>query len=298
MESVSMRISIGKLRRVIEEARGRDPFQGWVPGMINFNLEPPMPMDPRKINPSQLSKVWAYKPVFDSTDDDFEREKWTYKSITKGAAAAQFERQLRDENAGARAVGMRVKESEVIELKPVEWVDMDTGMVYKSWSKLIAAREMGASDKNRVEAMSESRLRRLVRELLSESTGSDLIDRGVVVELSSPVSLVHRSDNPDLRVSGFAPLAQRASKQSTRSDDYQVGLYAYESKHDVPRYGENKIEFTLPVGTRVLDLTVAGRGTTSRIPVSQARKLLDAGVKAVKGYDYIGPPEWVVLAMP
>jgi hypothetical protein len=185
-----MRISIGQLRRVIEEARGRDPFQGWVPskrvssghevpGMINFNLEPPVPMDPRKINPTQLRKVWAYKPVFDSTDDDFEREKWTYKSITKGAAAAQFERQLWDEDAGARAVGMRVKESEVIELKPVEWVDMDTGMGYTSWSKLIAAREMGASDKNRVKALSEylatlgeSRLRRLVREVLLESFGA------------------------------------------------------------------------------------------------------------------------------
>lgn len=260
-----MRISIGQLRRLIREARGRrssDDMLGWavldqpeVPGVTRPTLYAPVGTGPSRGAVSM--KEWIYLPTGE-----------TYKSITKSGAMAAFERSMRSENPGARAVGAQVREEDVVEL-----------------SEYLAT-------------LDESRLRRFIREVLTESTGSDLMDRGVVVELSSPVSLVHRSVNPDLRVSGFAPLAQRASRQSTRGDDYQVGLYAYESKHDVPRYGENKIEFTLPVGTRVLDLTEAGRGATSRIPVSQARKLLDAGVKAVKGYDYIGPPEWVVLEMP
>jgi hypothetical protein len=228
-----------------------------VPGVTRPTLYAPVASNPGLTRSTSLKKEWIYLPTGE-----------TYKSVTKSGAMAAFESNLRSENPGARVVGERVKEEDVVEL-----------------SEYLAT-------------LDESRLRRFIREVLTESIGSDLMNRGIVVELSSPVSLVHRSSNPDLRVSGFAPLAQRASKQRTRSDDYQVGLYAYESKHDVPRYGENKIEFTLPVGTRVLDLTEAGRGATSRIPVSQARKLLDAGVKAVKGYDYIGPPEWVVLEMP
>jgi hypothetical protein len=137
-----------------------------------------------------------------------------------------------------------------------------------------------------------------LRQDARESTGGSLMDLGSIIELSSPVSLVHRSADPSVKISDLDPLVVRSSRQSKRGGEPKVGLYAYESKHDVPRYGENRIEFTLPVGTPVLDLTSAGRGATSRISLSQARELLLSGVKVVKGYDYIGPPEWVVLEMP
>ena len=143
-----------------------------------------------------------------------------------------------------------------------------------------------------------SELRQLIREAISESSGGSLMDLGGVIELLSPVYLVHRSGDPSLKAGDLDPLAVRPSRQSKRGGEPKVGLYAYESEHDVPRYGENRIEFTLPAGTPVLDLTSAGRGATSRISLSHARELLSSGVKAVKGYDYIGPSEWVVLEMP
>ena len=66
----------------------------------------------------------------------------TLKSVTKSAAMAAFESNLRSENPGARVVGERVKEEDVVEL-----------------SAYLAT-------------LGESRLRRLIRDVLLESFGA------------------------------------------------------------------------------------------------------------------------------
>ena len=139
--------------------------------------------------------------------------------------------------------------------------------------------------------------KRLLKEYLKLMLES-LLDAGEVFTLEAPKTVVHRSTDLELTADRLDPLAIRQTKQSKRGSEPKVGVYAYGVENDVPRYGENKIEITIPAGTKVLDLRGAGRGASSRISLSNAKDLLANGVEAVVGYDYIGPEEWILLKIP
>ena len=139
--------------------------------------------------------------------------------------------------------------------------------------------------------------KRLLKEYLKLVLES-VAEKGQVFTLESPKVVVHRSTDPELTADRLDPLAIRQTKQSKRGSEPKVGVYAYGVENDVPRYGENKIEMTIPAGTKVLDLRGAGRGASSRLSLSSAKELLDDGIEAVVGYDYIGPEEWILLKIP
>jgi len=128
-----------------------------------------------------------------------------------------------------------------------------------------------------------------------------LIDRGETVTLSAPVKLTHRTQNDSLTIHQIDPTAIRKTKQGRRGE--YVGFYTYDSSTEDKklsreldeRYGSHKVDYALPAGSKVLDLTGEERGVTSRINSRTAKFLLSKGYDAVKGFDYIGPIEWVVL---
>jgi len=144
----------------------------------------------------------------------------------------------------------------------------------------------------------KSKLLKIIRENILFLLENSLIESGDAKILNTPIVLIHRTDNTDLTYDMLDPLAIRKTRQSKRDPSSTVGLYTYESENDVPRYGIKKIEITLPKGSKILDVTNMGRGKTSRISKDVAIELIDEGFVAIKGYDFIGPPEWVILKMP
>lgn len=127
---------------------------------------------------------------------------------------------------------------------------------------------------------------------------------GNAITLKEPIHLIHRTKSDTLTMDQIDPTAIRMTKQGKRNSP-AVGFYAYDSAGESEetrreldaRYGSRKLEYTLPVGSKVLDLTGAGRGITSRVSPEKAREYIDAGFSAIKGYDYVGPPEYVVLKL-
>lgn len=127
---------------------------------------------------------------------------------------------------------------------------------------------------------------------------------GKTITLKEPIHLIHRTKSETLTMDQIDPTAIRMTKQGKRSSP-AVGFYAYDSagedeetrKELDARYGSRKLEYTLPVGAKVLDLTDAGRGATSRVSPQKAQEYINAGFTAIKGYDYVGPPEYVVLKL-
>ena len=157
----------------------------------------------------------------------------------------------------------------------------------------------------------ELQLRRLIRETLSDlSSDGESFDQysgfmrdvkqgqAKIFALSSPLTLVHRSNNMDLTLNDLDPLAIRQTKQGKRNSAPKVGLYAYSIEHDVPRYGDNKLTIVMPAGSKVLDLTELPRGKSSRIDIDAAHKLVKDGIDLITGFDLIGPQEWVILKKP
>lgn len=129
-----------------------------------------------------------------------------------------------------------------------------------------------------------------------------LIERGETITLNAPVKLTHRTQNDALTIHQIDPTAIRKTKQGRRGE--YVGFYTYDSSTEEDkkksseldaRYGSHKIDYLLPAGSKVLDLTGEERGMTSRINSRTAKFFLNNGYDAVMGYDYIGPIEWVVL---
>lgn len=131
----------------------------------------------------------------------------------------------------------------------------------------------------------------------------NLVNRGEAITLSSPIKLTHRTKNSSLTIDQIDPTAIRSTRQG-RKGEY-VGFYTYDisgedeekSKHYDKQFGEHKIDYVLPAGSSVLDLTGESKGLTSRINQKVAKFLLSKGFDAVIGFDYIGPVEWVILRL-
>jgi hypothetical protein len=131
---------------------------------------------------------------------------------------------------------------------------------------------------------------------------NELIRRGKTTRLNSPIKLTHRTKNDSLTIDQIDPTAVRATKQGKRNRP-AVGFYAYDTSGEDEklsseldtRYGSHRVDYVLPAGSQVLDLSGEERGTTSRIDPQTAKYLLSNGYSAVRGYDHIGPPEWVIL---
>lgn len=150
--------------------------------------------------------------------------------------------------------------------------------------------------------MNLNRIIKTVNYFYSQATEYDLaskmLERGEIITLTSPITVSHRSSNLNLSKEDLDPLAIRETRQGKRKSSPMVGLYTYGPEDDVPRYGENKIEIELPTGTTILDTTKIKELFTSRISKSVADKLIDAGIDVIKGKDFIGPPEYIILKMP
>lgn len=131
----------------------------------------------------------------------------------------------------------------------------------------------------------------------------DLVKRGKEITTGSPVKLTHRTKNSSLTIDQIDPTAIRKTRQG-RKGEY-VGFYTYDtsgeneesSKHLDAQYGEHKIDYVIPAGSKVLDLTDESKGLTSRINQKVAKFFLSKGFDAVIGFDYIGPVEWVILRL-
>jgi hypothetical protein len=130
------------------------------------------------------------------------------------------------------------------------------------------------------------------------------IGSGETIVTDAPIHLVHRTHDDELTLDKIEPLRVRISKQGKHNREY-VGYYNYEDiendnlELDI-RYGKNKIQFTIPAGSKILDVTKEKDGLkriagSSRVNKKIAQKLFDDGYIAIKGYDYFGPPEYVVL---
>jgi hypothetical protein len=123
-----------------------------------------------------------------------------------------------------------------------------------------------------------------------------------IVYTDSPINLVHRTHNSQLSIKDINPL-RIGTKQWKNKREF-VGFYNYDVNQGSKRsdeelderYGSNKIFYTIPAGSKILDCT-GRRGSTSRIRLKDAQELIDAGFVAIKGYDYLGPPEFVVLQL-
>jgi hypothetical protein len=102
-----------------------------LPGVTRPTLYAPVASNPGLTRGASLKKEWIYLPTGE-----------TFKSVTKSAAMAAFESNLRSENPGARVVGERVREEDVVELSEY------------------------------LSTLGESRLRRLIRDVLLESFGA------------------------------------------------------------------------------------------------------------------------------
>ena len=147
--------------------------------------------------------------------------------------------------------------------------------------------------------ITETKLRQIIREVLSDSKDAQTPVELNVRELSAPKTLVHRTHSPDLTVDKLDPTTPRDSKQSKGGKLKVVGVYAYAAEDAdeeiVKRYGDRKVTLTLPAGTRVLDLRNEKKGATARITKERADELLAQGIDAIVGYDLVGPSEWVIL---
>jgi hypothetical protein len=142
-------------------------------------------------------------------------------------------------------------------------------------------------------------MKKLLKEYFRLLLENSLISKGKIFTLTSPKLVVHRTSNPELTADDLDPMAIRQTRQSKRNSSPMVGLYTYGIENDVPRYGENKIEVEIPAGTKVLDLRDPKlRGTSSRISLEDAKELLASNIKAIVGYDFVGPEEWILLELP
>ena len=130
-----------------------------------------------------------------------------------------------------------------------------------------------------------------------KSLADRMLELGERKTLKSPLIVSHRSSNLNLTQKELDPLAIRKTRQS-KGKTPKVGLYTYDIENDVPRYGENKINIELPIGTEILDIVGVKGLYSSRISLDDANKLLSNGIDVVRGKDFIGPPEYIILKMP
>ena len=136
----------------------------------------------------------------------------------------------------------------------------------------------------------------------------NLIGRGKTFLLNQSIKLTHRTKNNALSIDQIDPTAIRKTKQGRKGQF--VGFYTYNSSEESQessneldvRYGSHKIDYALPAGSKVLDLSKKengedDRGATSKIGPEVASFLLNNGYSAIVGYDYVGPLEWVILKL-
>jgi hypothetical protein len=139
-------------------------------------------------------------------------------------------------------------------------------------------------------------------DIFIKTTEKKMVNGCEIVYTDSPINLVHRTHNSQLSIKDINPL-RIGTKQWKNKREF-VGFYNYDVNQGSKRsdeelderYGSNKIFYTIPAGSKILDCT-GRRGSTSRIRLKDAQELIDAGFVAIKGYDYLGPPEFVVLQL-
>jgi hypothetical protein len=140
--------------------------------------------------------------------------------------------------------------------------------------------------------LSLKHLKRIVQEVVD---ASDSNFRTII--LDEDVHLVHRSERP-ISLADCDAESIRASKQSRRGKLCVSGLYAYlqsETDPNIERYGSHTIDLVIPAGSKILDTTLTA-GATSRLDASNMDELRAMGYVALKGRDWVGPPEWVIIS--
>jgi len=124
-----------------------------------------------------------------------------------------------------------------------------------------------------------------------------IFDPTRVKSLDEPVNVVH-STHADIGIGDLDAEIARAGKQSKSGKLKTSGLYAYETPHmndpSSLKYGDNKIAITIPKGSKIIDVSDEV-GSTSRLNADELEKLREKGIVAIKGRDFVGPPEWIII---
>jgi hypothetical protein len=131
---------------------------------------------------------------------------------------------------------------------------------------------------------------------LSAQKANKLISAGKVFNLDDPVTVVHRTHAEDITIADLDAEVARAGRQSRGGKLKTAGLYTYEASQagTFAQYGANKIDIVIPRGAKILDVS-GEQGITSRLTADTIESLRDQGIVAIKGRDFKGPPEWVII---
>lgn len=170
---------------------------------------------------------------------------------------------------------------------------------------LEAEREAGAKALEEMLARTEVKRVPAATVLGSQAT-KDLITSGKTFVADDSIPLVHRSQSP-ISIADIDAEIARAGKQSRGGRIKTAGFYAYEPDTNIiaqrgveevqrldANFGKQKLEFEIPAGTQILDISDQP-GVSARLSPDMLQELRDAGYQVIKGKDLVGPPEYIVI---